>query len=84
MQYIMGERGTLQYSVGGRGTVQYSVGGRGTLWEGGVPCSTIYLGHTNTYTRTCFFWSLSSPVYQVEMICLALLCICIGNSAHVN
>ena len=28
--------------------------------------------------------SLSSPVYQVEMICLALLCICIENSAHVN
>ena len=24
------------------------------------------------------------PVYQVEMICLALLCICIGNSAHVD
>ena len=28
--------------------------------------------------------SLSSSVYQVEMICLALLCICIRNSAHVN
>ena len=26
----------------------------------------------------------SSPVYQVEMICLALLCICMENSAHVN
>ena len=28
----------------------------------------------------CIFYSV--PVYQVEMICLALLCIC--NSAHVN
>ena len=42
---------------------------------------------TGESTCTCIHvhvLSLSSPVYQVEMICLALFCICIGNSAHIN
>ena len=42
-------------------------------------------GRENTVqTYNSIILSLSSPVHQVEMICLALPCICIINLAHVS
>ena len=65
---------------------------RGVLWPGSEEHALRYMYmymyiHVHVlYLRTncIYMFMLSSPVYQVEMICLALLCICIGNSAHVT
>ena len=80
---VRGGRGGGKRGGRGRGTVK--VGGVFSEWEreelkrGMQEQEALICGYQKVYML-----SLSSPVYQVEMICLTLLCICIGNSAHVK
>ena len=49
-----------------------------------VKFETTILGRIHVHAVFSSMLRLSSPVHQVEMICLALLCICMRNSAPTN
>ena len=66
-------------------------GGGGQKWDiqfkgrgGTTRAITAFQGGADIFQGQVKPCTYCSPVYQVEIICLALLCICIGISAHVN